>query len=145
MTNNNQAYRTAARLVDLGFEIAAIVDTRTQVDAEVLKHAKAVEHLVGSSIIGVKGRKRVSGVQVQAIGGVSIRTIACDVVLMSGGWDPRVHIASQTGARPVFNPELATFVPGQPVQAERTVGAGAGIFDLHACLSEGVSQASAFT
>src|SRR5690606_39195561 len=63
--------------------------------------------------------------------------LACDLLAVSGGWNPAVHLSSQSGARPVWSEPLATFVPGAPVQAERSAGAARGVFDLAGCLADG--------
>ena len=56
---------------------------------------------------------------------------------MSGGWNPTVHLSSQSGARPAWSEALATFVPGAPCQAERSAGAARGVFDLAGCIADG--------
>ncbi len=68
-----------------------------------------------------------------------VRTLPCDLVAMSGGWSPVVHLHAQSGGRPRFDPDKACFVPGAPVQAECSAGAANGSFALHACLTEGVA------
>ena len=61
---------------------------------------------------------------------------------MSGGWNPAVHLSSQSGARPGWSEALATFVPGAPCQAERSAGAARGVFDLAGCIADGVRAGS---
>ena len=61
---------------------------------------------------------------------------------MSGGWDPRVHLSSQTGARPQYDEGIASFVPGSAVQNERSVGAAAGNFGTAQCLEHGQVQSN---
>ena len=56
---------------------------------------------------------------------------------MSGGWNPTVHLSSQSGARPAWSEDLATFLPGAPCQAERSAGASRGVFDLAGCIADG--------
>ena len=63
--------------------------------------------------------------------------ILCDVVAVSGGWNPTIHLQSQSRARPQYDEERALFLPGAPVQAERSAGACNGAFTLAACLREG--------
>ncbi|MBT6274182.1 MAG: hypothetical protein HOI95_08620 [Chromatiales bacterium] len=70
------------------------------------------------------------------------RVIECDLVLMSGGWNPLVHLASQTGAKPFYDPDIASFVPGESVQSEVSVGASRGVFDLGECIADGASKAT---
>ena len=58
---------------------------------------------------------------------------------MSGGWTPSIHLFSQSRGKIVWKPELNAFVPGTSAQAERSVGACRGTFELGAVLEEGVA------
>ncbi len=137
--NNDRAYHAAAELAALGLDIVAMVDARADVEFE----SPAREHLRAHSVVAIEGSHGMTGARLQPLAGGRERIFPCDLVLMSGGWDPRVHIASQTGARPAFDAELATFVPGVPVQAERSAGAARGKFALAECLQDGKAQAVA--
>ncbi|MCA8967667.1 MAG: sarcosine oxidase subunit alpha, partial [Planctomycetes bacterium] len=84
------------------------------------------------------GRDGVRGVQVGPCDGHGrTRVLDCDLLLVSGGFSPLVHLASQSGAKPVWDAGRACFVPGTPVQSERSAGAAAGVFDLAGCLASG--------
>ncbi len=61
----------------------------------------------------------------------------CDLLLMSGGWTPSVHLFSQSRGRLRFDEALAAYVPGSSVQHERSAGACKGTYDLAHCLAEG--------
>jgi sarcosine oxidase, subunit alpha len=65
------------------------------------------------------------------------RRVPCDLLAVSGGWNPAVHLYSQSGGRPRWSADHATFVPGDPVPALACVGAAAGTFDLADALAEG--------
>ena len=65
------------------------------------------------------------------------RTLACDLLAMSGGWSPVVHLHAQSGGKPRYDDAKACFVPGAAVQAERSAGAANGSFTLGDCLAEG--------
>src|SRR5690606_8734659 len=67
------------------------------------------------------------------------RRIECDLLAMSGGWSPVVHLHAQSGARPRFDEACACFVPGPSIQAERSVGACNGATALAQCLAEGAA------
>ena len=64
-------------------------------------------------------------------------TLRCDLLAMSGGWSPAVHLHAQAGGKPRFAEGMGCFVPGNSVQAERSVGACNGSFALGECLAEG--------
>jgi sarcosine oxidase subunit alpha len=92
----------------------------------------------------VKGTKGVSAVAVSTLDGEGKRVagpatvIACDLLAMSGGWSPAVHLHAQSGGRPRFDGGAACFVPDGSVQAECSAGACNGSFALGACVAEGV-------
>ena len=68
------------------------------------------------------------------------RRIACDLVCTSGGWNPSIHLSSQSGARPDWDADQLCFIPGVAVQAERSSGAARGKFVLSECLREGFER-----
>ncbi len=138
-TNNDSAYLAACVLHDAGVEIAAIVDSRAtgcEIAAEAMSRGIAV--LPGAAPIKAKGRRRVTGAVVGRVaddGGR--RTIACDTILMSNGWNPAVHLHSQSGGSLAFNAALEAFLPSKSVQASVNVGAAAGILDLDFAIASG--------
>ena len=143
VTNNSSTYRTVLELVEAGVEVAVLADLRARppeppesLAAELA--ARGVEVLRGHAVAGVTGTRTVKGVLVAPQGRPGERRrVACDLVLCSGGWSPRVHLHSQSGARPAYDAAHACFVPGDSVQAERSAGACNGAFDLRAALEQG--------
>lgn len=106
--NNDGLLDYATAFEVAGIEVAAILDTRR-----------------GEEVIGVKGRKRVRAVQ------TSRGEIACDLLAVSGGWSPVVHLFSQSGGSISFCDKRQMFVPDKAVQQVRCVGAANGDFDLN--------------
>jgi sarcosine oxidase subunit alpha len=64
------------------------------------------------------------------------RTVACDALLMSGGWTPSLHLFSQSRGKLVFDEARQVFRPGASVQRERSAGACNATFDLKGALAE---------
>ena len=144
-TNNDGAYRSAQDLVRAGASISAIVDCRVHgagAIAEPLREA-GVEILQGCVVAGVSGRNTVRSVQVVPVSADADaangrgRTVHCDLLAMSGGWNPAVHLHSQAGGRIDWDDTRACFVPGPVRQDHVSVGACNGSFSLDACLQEG--------
>ncbi len=143
-TNNDDAWGAALDLSDAGLHVS-IVDSRAEVDETLRAAAEAREMrtFLGQAVLEAHGGNRVRGVRVGALdeSGRSVRgtprDLRCDVVAMSGGWNPAVHLLSQSRGKLDWDERQACFVPGTPVQAERSVGACNGSFDLAACLREG--------
>ena len=142
-TSGASAYTAAADAKAAGLSVT-LVDIRLEADcgpevAELRGHG--VEVLTGHTLIGATGRKRVTGLVVAPItgnGGIGIhRTLAADCVGMSGGWTPSVHLASQSRGKLRFEPSIDAFVPDRSVQAERSVGAAKGTYDLAEVVAEG--------
>jgi sarcosine oxidase subunit alpha len=139
-TNNNGSYQHALELADSGIEVKAIVDLRAQADAGACAAlaARNIEILPRSRIARVKGAGRVSAVDViSSNGGNKRRRIRCDLLAVSGGWNPNVQLHSQSGGRPEYNADIASFVPGTSPQDEMSAGACRGQFRLSTCLEEG--------
>ncbi len=137
LTNNDSAYHGLAELTAAGVEVRAVIDSRRTVERAVARLAGAAgaRHFAGGLVRRVRGRSRVRAVEIDAAG-VTAR-IDCDLLCVSGGWNPDIALASQTGARPVWSEQLAAFVPGGPRQREASAGAARGTFDLAAALGEG--------
>ncbi|MFK7938089.1 MAG: sarcosine oxidase subunit alpha family protein [Roseovarius sp.] len=160
VTNNDDAYRTAFTLKDQGLDVPAIIDARVlPTDSALMAEAKArgLRVVMGHGIAGVKGGKRVTGVQMcsQAGEGAVLEEIACDVVAMSGGWSPVVHLWSHCGGKLNWDEANAMFRPDvhkapQGAAGEAFVvpaGAANGHFGLGALLEDahaaGLQAASA--
>jgi sarcosine oxidase, subunit alpha len=143
-TNNDSAYELAASLADAGVALAAIVDARDgAIPLADEFRRRGVEVLSGHAVIAAAGGQALREVTVAPLSadGASLAgtasTIACDLLCVSGGWSPSVHLFSQSGGRVVYDEATACFVPGKSVQHERSAGAAAASFDLAACLAAG--------
>jgi sarcosine oxidase subunit alpha len=144
-TNNDSAYAAAMDLADSGVTVAAIVDLRTDpAGARVAEaRAKGMTVLTGRAVIGTEGRKRVKEVEVMALSADGAtaagqhRRFACDLVLVSGGWNPAVHLFSHAGGKLRFDPDRAQFLPGATPLACRAAGSANGDISLADCLGNG--------
>ena len=143
-TNNDSAYATALDLARGGIEVAAIVDTRagTLGARPQLAAAAGINRLHGKAVTRVHGGRQVSAVEIAAIDDDgratgATATIECDLVCMSGGWSPAVHLHSQAKGALKYDERIAAFVPGEAVQAGACAGAANGEFTLAGCLAEG--------
>ena len=141
-TNNDSGYEAALALADAGIDITAIVDPRDSSPAAVAMGARGIRVLPRRVVSMAHGGKQVSRVSVaphapgRTLGGES-REIACDLVCVAGGWDPAVHLYSQSGGRLAFDAEQQCFVPGPAARQVRAAGAANGAFLLADCLAQG--------
>jgi sarcosine oxidase, subunit alpha len=131
VTADDSGYRCALDLVAAGIDVAGVVDQRPYTDSEAASavQAQGITIHAEMTVTGTEGRLRVHSVYLSNRTGV----IPCDVVLMAGGWTPTVHLAGQTRAALAFDPGS-----GAPVPTEGAIGGCAGVFDLAACLGDGV-------
>jgi sarcosine oxidase subunit alpha len=146
-TNNDSAYDAARDLLQCDVEIAAIIDSRPNVPVQMLNFFAGhnIDILTGRAVSAVIGRKRVEAVEAmhlsedgKQVSGAPSR-IECDLVCMSGGWNPTVHLYSQAGGKLRFDESEGIFLPDQCRQAVRAVGAANGDFSLAACLENGAA------
>ncbi|MBR2688578.1 MAG: sarcosine oxidase subunit alpha family protein [Aquamicrobium sp.] len=133
-TNNDTAYQAAASLKKAGANIAAIVDVRTDISdqARALAASAGAELIAGHAVSATDGGRTLSGIRIQRLDSASgaltgePRGIQTDCLLMSGGWSPVLHLASQAGAKPEWNEQLQAFLPPQPTQSWNGAGAFTG-------------------
>ncbi len=139
-TAHDDAYGAALDLADSGIEIACIADLRATSDGALPQMARAAGMLVMNSatVVGTRGRLRIREAhigRVDAAGTVTrVEPVSCDLLLMSGGWTPSVHLHSQARGRLAFDEALQGFVPVDTPQTCRSVGACAGMFGLQQAL-----------
>ncbi|MFQ5934856.1 MAG: sarcosine oxidase subunit alpha family protein [Acidiferrobacterales bacterium] len=150
-TGNDSAYATARDLATAGVEIAAVVDVREHGPGATALKGITTEVLCGHAVAAAEGAPlravRVGKLNVAGDGYTDgLRRIECDLLCVSGGWTPTVHLFSQSRGQLAWREDVAAFVPGASFQAEHSAGACRGSFTLRACLEEGLhagSQAAA--
>ena len=138
-TNNNSGYRHAIELAKAGVSVTALIDTRQDADSKLREDAadSGIEVIADARVVSATGRRRVSGVNIIVGKHQSSRRIRCDLLAVSGGWNPVIHLHSQSGGKPIYNERIASFVPGESVQNERSVGACSGDLTLQSALAQG--------
>ncbi len=140
-TNNDSGYEAAAALANAGIEIAALVDPRERA----ARAPAGVPVLQGHAVIRAHGSRRVAAVSVAPLDAPGNkltgppRKIACDLVCVSGGWDPAVHLISQSGGKLLFDEAQQCFVPGAAAQHTHAAGAAQGAFTSADCIAQGRS------
>ena len=137
-TNNDDGHRTAVDLIAKGVEVAAIIDPRT--DAPKIADC---EVLAGAQVVDTSGRLGLKSIKVQLENGKTTN-IKSGALGVSGGWNPDVHITCHQRGRPVWNAQIAAFVPGRDLPTGLSVaGAANGDFSTAAALSFGNKEAVA--
>jgi sarcosine oxidase subunit alpha len=144
-TNNDAAYRTAMDLINAGIVLSAVVDARSTANSAWAQRVREmrVPVIENAVVVDVKGRKRVRAVKVMSLDATgervsgAARVIECDLLALSAGFSPAVHLHAQSGGKPRFDEAKACFVPGTSAQDECSVGACNGTFSTNGCIAEG--------
>jgi sarcosine oxidase subunit alpha len=138
-TSSDEAYQIAVDLAKAGIAVAAIADTRPAPSAEAAALAENAKLQIRTStfIAKTSGRLRVSGATLALIGGGKAEHIACDLLLMSGGYTPSVHLFSQARGTLRFDAATGAFVPADGDGTVLAAGACAGIFGTDAAIADG--------
>ena len=136
--DNDHAFLAATDLADAGIEVAAVIDARgapSKVAQEAAAKARA-RHLPGAVIKRVRGRQAVKSVEVRDAEGETHR-FECDLVAVSGGWNPSLHLTTHLNGKPAWDQALGTLVPGDLPPGMTVAGAASGRYSLAACLASG--------
>ncbi|TDV33829.1 heterotetrameric sarcosine oxidase alpha subunit [Paraburkholderia caballeronis] len=145
--NNDSAYRSALDLAARGARVT-IIDPRPDSWGKLAREARAagVETLYQSVVVQALGKTSVTSVEVAGFAGDVVgskrRKIACDLLVVSGGYSPVLHLFAQSGGKARWDDARSCFVPGQGIQAQTCVGAANGEFTLKGALIEGACSAS---
>ena len=136
--DNDDAFRTASDLARAGLEVAAVVDGRRTPSRSAQEAAEATKarYFAGGAIGRVRGRHGVKGVEISDAKG-GRESLACDLIAVSGGWSPTLHLTTHLNGKPQWNDSLAALVPGALPPGMSVAGAARGTFGLAACLAEG--------
>jgi sarcosine oxidase subunit alpha len=141
-TANDSAYVAALDLLDAGASVAAIVDVRQGPVGAWARRLidRGVRVLRGHTVFGTddSGDGHLAGVFIAAGRGDDLEAIECDLLAVSGAWNPAVHLFSQSGGRLRYDDRLAAFVPEISMQRERSAGAARGEFGLTAGIADGL-------
>jgi len=160
-TSDDAAYDAAADLAEAGATVT-LLDTRPSSSAAFALPAperaaeqateqetppaseRAVQRALATKV-SIRSGATVTGTRGGPDGAVSgVLTdrgeLACDLLLLSGGWNPTAHLHSHVRGTLAYDPELGAFRPGEPVEHTTVVGAANGTFDLAGCLAEGKGE-----
>lgn len=135
-TDNDDGWTTAADLAAAGASIVAIVDSREQPTLG-QRHvvSKATEVITGGVVRRALGGITLQGAEISV--GKTIRRVDCDLLAVSGGWTPTLHLASHLGSRPRWGEERAALLADQLPPGMHIAGAANGDFTTAAALMSG--------
>ena len=151
-TTNDTAYATAFALADAG-ALVTVVDARASVDPALeascgalgvgLRPAHAVAAAIGDSAVRAAAIVPwVTGAHPAASTSLDPTILECDLLLVSGGWNPVLHLFSQARGKLRFDESLATFVAAEGVPGVHLAGLAAAQADLAGALAGGERAAA---
>ncbi len=146
-TNNDSAYGAAADIVRAGASVT-VADMRAHVAPEItaLVADTGISVLTGYGVLEAKGGKRVTKAVLVPIdqNGRSNgphKSLPADLIAVSGGWSPCVHLWSQRYGKPVFDQASAGFVPEEnPNCTMQPAGTAAAARSLQEAISQGFER-----
>jgi len=132
-TNNSDGLRTASTLAAAGATVAAVVDARPDAGeaARTVALKAGADYVAGAVVSRAKGGLALRSVTVREPDGRT-REIACDLLAVSGGWNPNLQLATHLGAKPVWDDAIAAFRPDTLPPGMTAAGWAAGSFLLAA-------------
>ncbi len=144
-TANDSAYASAIDLHDAGVEVAAVIDARpgpshawveacAERSIEIRPQQVVARALGYSSLCGVTVASRAQQAR-------EAEEIGCDLLLVSGGWNPVAHLFSQAGGVLRFDADAGAFVPASEVDRVSVAGAARALETTAACLADGAAAA----
>jgi sarcosine oxidase subunit alpha len=143
-TNNDGGYQCALDLKTSGAQVT-VIDPRALSSGTLPAAARrhGINVLNNAVVTTANGKLRVASVEVSACadGKVAAKQpgLSCDLLAVSGGWSPVLHLFAQSGGTAQWNDDTLCFVPGKAVQAQTSIGAAAGEFSLARGLRQAVS------
>jgi len=137
-TSADDAYGAAFSLDKAGVKIAGIADLRSEdeISPAILRRARERFEVVTGAHprAALVGSGRAKGLEVLVDG--RARTFEADLIAVSGGLNPSVHLHMQAGGGLDWNPRRGVFTPVSPRQGQLSAGACAG----HTILSDVVAD-----
>lgn len=138
-TTNDTAYDAAIDLHRAGVTITALIDARSEGSRRQAELTElGIEVRNGSTVVGTRGTVRITDVVLD-----NGDELATDTLLVSGGWNPAVHLFSQRRGRLAYDEALGAFLPGEELDDLRVAGTAAGAFTLAGSLTSGHDAALA--
>ncbi len=146
-TGNDSAYRLVLDWLDAGLPVAAVLDTRVGVDSPLPRAVwqRGVSILQGHGPTRAIGRSGVTAVEAIPLHrhagqpATAPLRIDCDLLAVSGGWSPAVHLFAQSRGKLTWDDRHACFLPSEAAQPVQCAGAVNGTCALGASIAEGSS------
>ena len=131
-TNNDSTLSLAKDMQRVGIEIAAYVDVRKSPNLPDSIHF--TDHVIENTT----GKYGITSVDIRPRDGGAPIKVDCDLLCVSGGWNPAVQLQAQRGLNPVWSKDHHAFMP-RVVDGDGFICAGSilGEYLPISCLQDG--------
>jgi sarcosine oxidase subunit alpha len=143
-TNNDTAYQTVFDLAREQISVSVVVDTRSQVDQALRQRLEdlGTKLLTRARISNTRGSKGIRSVRIETLDGENLGSRNCDLLAVSGGWAPRVHLLAHARGSLRFDDTSQSFLPDSLPDDLTVTGSANGTAGLEELLAESVRASS---
>lgn len=145
MTNSDAGHRSACALHDAGYNVKAVVDYRTDMDAAMISPLcdRGIDILGNRAVVRIDGENEVREVSLAPISdghvGNATESYNCDLVAVAGGAAPRLDLFTRAGGTLHFDAKRNMLMPDKAGQIDMVAGAAAGNTGVSAALNAGTA------
>jgi len=130
-TSNDSAYEVAHELTAAGAH-CVIVDARSHSVLADTARAAGIDVHLGDSIDSALGRPQVEGARL-----ASGTRLEADLIAVSGGWTPLIHLYCHARGKPRWDDRIGALVPGDSVAGLQVAGVANGARTLDEAIEQG--------
>ncbi|MFC1740097.1 sarcosine oxidase subunit alpha family protein [Pseudomonadota bacterium] len=142
-TNNDTAYQTVFDLAREQIQVEAVVDTRKSVSEKLRQRLEDLGTTLhtGARISNTRGSKGIRSVSIESTDGTNPGARKCDLLAVSGGWAPRVHLLAHARGSVRFDEVSQSFLPDGLPDSISIAGSANGTAGLEELLAESARAA----
>ncbi len=145
-TTSDSGYGAAIAMAQAGLK-ATVLDARSRASEEVAAAADAagVERIMEAAPLEVHGDTGVRTLEIARRENGHWepgRRLYREVVGVSGGWSPAIHLVCHRGVKPVWDDRLACFRSGEPPEGVTLAGAANGVFSTEEAIADARAAAA---
>ncbi len=134
-TAGDDGWRTSQALAAAGADVVAVIDPRKE--PVLLLGRNPLKLVRGTVVTRAIGSRCIEAVEVRDTAGHRA-TIDCDLLAVSNGWNPALHLTCHLGSKPIWNEEISAFVPQSAPPGMAVGGAATGHLSLKEAVADGL-------
>ncbi len=137
-TNNSSTISLVKSLVSLKCKPIAYIDSRKEenIQKEIKEYLKInnIKFYPESEVEGCDGNKKVENISIRSLKSLSV--VNSSMLCVSGGYNPDIHLFTQSKGLLKWDDEIISFKPDTPFQNTITLGSVSGNFNFKELVSE---------